>query len=505
MELRTGPIYAKAILYETWRVIMKTSTPESTGIPSPAISAFLMDLRENQYNMHSVLLMRHGDLIAEAYAAPYDQDRKHRMYSVSKTFTSMAVGLMIDEGRLSLDDKVVKFFPEYYPGSYDILLESATIYDMLTMRDCHTDTSHGLGVKCNWLESWFLTPPSHPSGTIFNYNTTSTNLLAAIVERLSGTTMTEYLYPRLLTPIGFSQGCYCLPTPDGDSFGGSGIMCTPRDLALLAQFAMNLGVWEGKQLIGRNYMQKAISAQSDTSLTGTSPELKNGYGFQIWRLSHNGFAFFGIFSQIAAVFPDKGLVMVTTGNTADLYDGDTVITNIMERFYRHLFPRLSDKPLPENEAGFRELQSLSELPQITAPGSPTSTVAAQVSGKIYALFPNNPGWRHARFEFGGNAGKLTYVNRHGEFEILFGMGYNVKFIFKDFKRLFGPPGCNCEAYGSAAWIDSRTLAVYLYFTDEEESFMRLNAVFDGERTTILVKSHEGVMTDYGGYMYGYCK
>jgi len=480
-------------------------TPESAGVPSSAISAFLNDLRENHFNMHSVLIMRNGSLIAEAYAPPYDKDRKHRMYSVSKTFTALAAGLMIDEGRLSLDDKIYTFFPEYCPGgpeTLDPLLESATVYDMLTMQDCHDSTSHGIGIAYNWLESWFITPPSHPAGIIFNYNTTSTNLIAAIVERLSGVSMMEYLYPRLLDPIGFSPGCYCLPTPDGDSFGGSGVMCTPRDLAKLAQLVMNGGAWDGKQLISENFIKMAVSAQADTSLTGSSIELQNGYGFYIWRLRHNGFAFFGIFSQIAAGFPDNRLLLVTTGNTADLYDGDTVITNIMERFYRHILPFISDRPLPEDETALNELKLLLNLPQMTAPGLPSSPFMTDTTSLTYHMRPNEAGWRYLKFNFLSDGGTLEYTNRRGTYVIPFGFGHNKPFVFKDFSRLFGNGPNECEAHASAGWINEHTLAIYIYCNDEEEAYIKLNAAFISEKIVLYIKSTNGILRDYANYIYG---
>jgi len=281
-------------------------------------------------------------------------------------------------------------------------------------------------------------------------------------------------------------------------------MCTPQDLARLTQLVLNGGKWEGKQLISEDYIKAAISKKSDTSLMGYSIELQNGYGYQIWRLRNNGFAFFGIFSQIAAGFPDNGLALITTGDTADIYPGDTCIMNVMERFYQHVLPSISDQPLPENQAALDELKALSVMPQMAAQGTVSSAVAAHVSQQSYALYPNKAGWLNLRFTFDGNKGKLVYTNRRGEKEISFGLGYNEQFVFTDYIRQFGSESTDIETQGSAAWIDERTLAVYLYFTDEDVAFMRLNAVFDKDRITLLIKPTEHpVAEDYSGYMYGY--
>jgi CubicO group peptidase (beta-lactamase class C family) len=484
---------------------MLTATPESVGIPSGAISAFLDDLRVSKFNMHSVLVFRHGKLIAEAYQEPYGPDVKHRMFSISKTYTALGVGLMIDEGKLSLDDKVVTFFPEYSAAPVNPLLAEATVRDMLTMRDPHDVTTHGMHVKSNWLESWFLTPPTHPPGTVFQYNTTSSNLLAAIVERLSGMKLFEYMYPKLLTPLGFSEGCFCGETPDGDAFGGSAVMCTPRDLAKMTLFLMNDGMWEGKQLISAQYIRDMRSPLVDNTLMGIAAEGIFGYGYQTWGLRHGGFSSFGIHGQFGSGWPQHGLAVITTGNTTDYYasEGDDLISQYMIRVYNSLFPALADNPLPENKTACDTLQGMLALPHPLAPGAAASHKAAGVSGKTFKLVPNKAGWKTVRFDFAGDTGKIAFTNRRGEKELPFGMKRAVPVKFPDAPNPRGwvAGGLDFDTFISAGWIDDRTLAVYAYGTGS--GYMQINAVFmeDG-RITICIKPLEGYRGDYGGYMYG---
>jgi CubicO group peptidase (beta-lactamase class C family) len=485
---------------------MHTATPESVGVPSGAVTAFLDDLRDSKFNMHSVLVFRHGKLIAEAYQEPHGPDIKHRMFSISKTYTALGIGLMIDEGKLSLDDKVVKFFPEYAAMPVNPLLAEATIRDMLTMRDPHDVTTHGAACKSNWLESWFLTPPTHPSGTVFQYNTTSSNLLAAIVERLSGQKLFEYMYPKLLAPLGFSEGCFCGETPDGDAFGGSAVMCTPRDLAKMTLLLMNDGLWEGKQLVSAQYIRDMRSPLVDNTLMGIPAEGIFGYGYQTWCLRNGGFSSFGIHGQFGSGWPKNGLAVVTTGNTTDNYasEGDDLISQYMIRVYRHLFPALSDAPLPEDKDAYERLQSMLTLPHPLAPGSMGSSKAAEVSGKAYKLVPNKAGWKTVRFDFSGDEGKIVFANRRGEKELPFGLGRAVPVLFPEAPNARGwaASGFDFDTYVSAGWVDGRTLSVHAYSTGS--GYMQLNAVFDGDRITVCIKPLEGYRGDYGGYMYGFC-
>jgi len=462
-----------------------------------AIDAFLRDLHDSLFNMHSILILRHGKMVAEAYREPYDKDRKHRMFSVSKSFTALAAGLLIDEGKLSLDDKVADFFPEYAAQPLHPWLASATIYDMLTMQDPHDHTTHGHGIKANWLESWFLTPPDHPPGTIFQYNTTSTNLVAAIVERVTRMKMIDYMYPRLLTPIGFSDGCYCGETPDGDSFAGSAVMCTPRDMAKLVQFVMNDGNWEGKQLLSKDFVQKMRSNLADNNLMGIPVEGMFGYGFFTWHLRHGGFAFFGIHGQFGIGFPDKGLVVVATGNTTDNYnvENDILLSQFMDRVYRHLYSAEDcDPPALETEQY--------TLPHILPPGDVSSPLVSKIAGRTYKMHANKSGWQKVRFEFStdGKEGQIFYTNRRGDKVIPFGLGHAIPFLFPDQPMRYpdfvnGPP----DVYASGAWANERTLIVNIH--EIASGFMQICAVFDGDTTTMLIKPQDGYRKDYGGYIY----
>ena len=476
-------------------------TPESVGIPSSSITAFIQTLREYQLCMHSVLIFKNGRLAAEGYAPPFDRDRKHRMYSISKSFTALGIGLLVGDGKLGLDDKIVDFYPEYAPGPVHPLIAAATVKDMLTMRDCHDTT-------LSELADWFTVPPSHPAGTIFMYNTTNTNLLCGIVEKITGKTLMEFLYPRLLAPIGFSPGCECIKGHWGHSWSGSGILCTPRDLSRLALCLMNGGRWDGRQLIGESFVKEATSKIVDTSIGREELEHWQGYGYQIWRTRNNGFGFFGMGTQLAVALPDKDMLLVTTADTQGVAADSN---NVLGAFWRTVYAQSADAPLPEDKKAQSELsQTLGDMALLTSPGGPRSPVMADISGKTYKMMFNKCGWTDARFEFESGGGRMVYTNGRGVKTIPFKFGENVKFDFPETHypgmELKQPYGKGYESYASAGWLDDETLSIHCWLADDYCGSLRVNAHFkDGCATIYLKKAAEFFLDDYQGWMYGYCQ
>jgi len=461
------------------------ATPESVGIPSEAIAKFIRTIQEQQLCVHSTLIFRRGKLVAEGYAKPWHVDRKHRMYSISKSFTALGIGLLLDEGKISLDDPIVKFYPEYVPGPVHPFIAEATIRDMLTMRDPHDHTLRGLA-------DWFSTPPTHPPGTVFMYNTTCTNLLCGIIEKLSGVTLMEYLYPRLLEPIGFTPNCICIKGNWGYSWSGSGIICTPRDLARVAMVCMNGGRWGDKQLISEAYIKEATSRQADNSLTGRDAERWAGYGYQIWRTRNNGFAFWGMGSQFAICLPDEELMMITTGDTQGI---DTAEGTIIRAFWETVYASMEKDALPENTKAQTDLKELLDNMALTVqPGEASVPVTGAVCGKTYRLFANDSGWSDVRFEFEADGGRMIYTNTRGKKEIPFGFGKQAGFKFPETHfpgdTFDVPGGKEYEAWASAGWVDERTLSILCHLTDDYCGNLRINAVFDGTRVTILLKSRQ---------------
>ena len=221
---------------------MKISTPEAQGIPSKALERFVDKLKEQKIPVHSILMARHGHMVMEAYYQPYDKEKLHRMFSETKSFTSLGIGLLVSDGVIRLEDKICQYFPEYLPGKVHPWLEEMTIKDMLRMETCHSMTTYEkTSTTENWVRSFFQTVPTHRPGQIFTYDTSASHTLCALVEKLTGQKLLDFLKDRILRQIGFSEESYIMEDPFGVSMGGAGLMAKPTDMLKVGLMLLNGG------------------------------------------------------------------------------------------------------------------------------------------------------------------------------------------------------------------------------------------------------------------------
>ncbi len=478
-------------------------SPESLGIPSQAILNFLQRIDAERINVHGFLLVRRNRIAAEGYWAPWSAERKHRMYSVSKSFVALAVGLMIDEGKLTLDDRVATYFPDKVPAALPPWLAMSTVRDLLMMATPHSTTSYGRDDP-DWVWTFFNRPPSHPSGTIFSYDTAATVVLTAIVERLAGMGFLDYMRPRFLDRIGFSTDAWCVRTPEGGSWGGSGVLCTLRDLAKVALATMNGGLWGEERLLPEGYMRAATAKQIDNAIRG-----HDGYGYQIWCEKENGFSFRGMGSQYAIAFPDKEFLFTCIADTQGAPAG-SAIPDVM---WEEIYPHLADGPLPENDdihaALAAQIERLAVLP---LPGSPTAPVATEVDSVWYALAENPMGITRMRLSFTddqgqGGQGVWEYTNGQGDNLLRFGIGHVLAGQFPQ-RNYFGEqigviPGIAYDCLASAAWIDEQTFNLEVYITDVYLGGLRISFAFKGDEISIfMTKQAEWFLDEYNGFAGG---
>lgn len=315
--------------------IFRNVTPEEIGIPSKAIINFINELEDNNVNMHGFIMMKDNNIFCECYLKPFDKDFEHRMYSVGKSFTSIAIGLLQDEGKLNIDDKICSYFKDNLPKEgVHPYIEETTIKDMLMMMTPHYKTTYKINPKNDWVESFFYAKPSHKPGTIFSYDTSSTHVLSALVEKLSEKTLMDYLREKVLDYIGFSEESRFLKDPFGVSQGGSGLICTLRDLAKFSYVCMNDGKYNGNQLIPKEYLKEATSKKVDTSMQSSYDE-KLGYGYQIWMSRYNGFTFYGIGGQLSICIPKYKIIFCTMADTLSQVKGVDMIHN---SFWNNIYP-----------------------------------------------------------------------------------------------------------------------------------------------------------------------
>ncbi len=314
------------------------STPEAQGVSSAGIREFVETADKTVDTMHSFMLVRHGQVVAECWWKPEAAEKPHVLYSLSKSFTSTAVGLAVAEGKLSIDDPVLKFFPEDAPEQPSDKLKAMRVRDLLTMSSGH-QTEAKFSDETPWVRAFLAQPVEHKPGTHFLYNTPGTYTLSAIVQKVSGQTVLDYLRPRLFEPLGI-EGPEWSASPQGVSTGGWGLFLKTEDIAKFGQLYLQKGQWNVKQLVPVAWIEQATSKQVSN---GSDPakDWDQGYGFQFWRCRHGGYRGDGAFGQFCIVLPERDAVVAITADTKDMQGELNVV-------WDKLLPAFQKQPLPEN-------------------------------------------------------------------------------------------------------------------------------------------------------------
>jgi len=331
------------------------STPEAQGMSSDAVREFV-EAADKVNTVHSIMVLRHGNVIAEAWWKPEAADKPHVLNSLTKSFNSTAVGLAIEDGKFSLDDHVLKFFPDDAPADPSDNLKAMTVRDLLTMTGGH-DTEPKSGPGGPSVKQFFAHPVMHKPGTHFQYNSMGSYVLSAIVTKTTGKTSAQFLKPRLFEPLGIENPQW--PTsPEGNSIGGGGLKLCTEDVAKLGQLYLQKGKWNGKQLIPQKWVEQATSLKVPNDQESHSKigiDWRQGYCFQFWRCTHNAFRGDGAGGQLMVVIPDKDAVIVYTSDTGN-FQGE------MNAIWDKLYPAFQDKALPDDASAQEKVkQAIAKL------------------------------------------------------------------------------------------------------------------------------------------------
>lgn len=266
--------------------------------------------------LHAMLVQRKGDVLAEAYREPYGPDIPHRMYSVTKSFTSTAIGFAVSEQRLSVEDRVIDLFPEWVPAALHDTYQELQVKHLLAMRAGHAMIGGSLLSRPSpSISEFFETAMPVTPGARFDYSNPSSYMLAAIVARVTGSSLLDYLTPRLLEPLGIPDK-HWLKSQEGINNGGWGLHLTARELARFGQFYLQRGMWEGKQLLPAAWIDQATSSQGASWGPASMPDWHQGYCFQFWRGRHNSYRADGLLGQFCVILPDLDAFVVTHAGTA---------------------------------------------------------------------------------------------------------------------------------------------------------------------------------------------
>lgn len=357
------------------------SRPEEQGVSSSALLAFVEAANQSIDGMHSLMVVRHGHVVAEGWWSPYGADAPHALYSLSKSFTSTAVGLAVAEGKLSIDDAVLKFFPDDAPAEPSNHLKAMRVRDLLRMSTGHqSEPALQASGDRPWTKTFLAQAVPHKPGTHFLYNTSATYMLSAIVQKATGMTVLDYLQPRLFGPLGIEHPVWGT-SPQGVTLGGYGLSLRTEEIARFGQLFLQKGQWQGKTLVPAAWVEQATARQTSNGGDPKS-DWEQGYGYQFWRSRHLAYRGDGAFGQYCVVLPEQDAVVVVTSGVKNMQ----AVLNVV---WDKLLPAFHSKALDADDSAVNALKGRLSTLSVRAPeGSGTGATAAKVAGKKY-VFPSN--------------------------------------------------------------------------------------------------------------------
>lgn len=451
--------------------LLPRSTPEEEGVSSERILEYITVADTSKHEFHSFMLLRHGSVIAEGWWDPYRPDLKHTMYSVSKSFTSTAVGFAVSEGLISVDDKVISFFDEELPDSISPYLKQLTIQDLLTMAVGHESdpTAKVRPGGLDW-EAIFLNHPIvNEPGTRFLYNSVATYMASAIVQKVTGQKIIDYLQSRLFEPLGI-EGIDWEVSPSGVNTGGWGLRVKTEDMAKLGHLYLKKGVWNGEQILPESWVEEATKshirqAPDAPQETIDSSDWLQGYGYQFWRTRHDAFRADGAFGQFIIILPELDAVVIYTSETPDLQ-------NQINLVWEYLLPAFHEGPLPEDENALTALRQKLDFLSLPIPKKRTSTLEDEVNGQTYRFFENDLGMESVAFQVNESSLDLILRSKTTVHEIGFGSG---EWVFGETTKR-GPyllqnatasmTGISpYKVAGAYTWLDDSTLELTLRYIE----------------------------------------
>ena len=439
------------------------SAPEAQGIPASAVLTLVDEAERKALGLHSLMVLRHGHIVAEGWWAPYAAQRPHMLYSLSKSFCSTAAGLAVAEGRLSLDDTVLSFFPDEAPAAPDANLAAMRLRHLLSMSTGHEQDTTGRlrdAEGGDWVRGFLALPVEREPGTHFVYNSGATYMVSAIVQKVTGQTVLDYLGPRLFGPLGIENPTWEV-SPQGVSVGGWGLSITTEDIARFGLLYLQEGLWQGERLLPAAWVAEATSKQVEN---GQNPDSDwgTGYGFQFWRCRHDAYRGDGAFGQLCVVLPEQEAVVAITAGTSDL-------GGILNLIWDHLLPAMGSGALLEDPAaGERLYARLAGLSMPAPEGKAASAMAATVSGATYTFEAgeaNEQKVETIRWDFSPDGAVVTVQDALGEHRIEAGAG--------DWRhgRTTLREGRALPVAARGAWVAEDTYTLTAFFTETPYALM----------------------------------
>jgi len=424
------------------------------------INGFMSTINEMEIPLHGFMVIKDNELWTEKTFGIYTPDTLHRMFSAAKSFAALGIGCLAGEGKLSLDDKICSYFPEYIPeeGVHEYL-EQLTIRQMLSMTTCYAGPTYRYDE--NWVKSFFVAPPNHMPGAIFNYDTSASLVLGALVEKLSGKRVLDYLREKGLADTGFSKEAYIKEIPTGGvSDCGSGLMCSMRDLARAITVCANGGAYNGKQIIPAEFVADLGKKHIPNDLQDNSEE-RHGYGYFFWKTRHDGYCMYGLGGQLAVHFPKENLIFVSIGDTKENVAG---IQLLWRAFYDYIYSYFNDE----------KIEATCFAP---ARGELKTSTDEKISGKKFICQENGSGILNFTLDTERNV--FFYEDGNGIHSIPFGRNSWTPHAF---------PGTEIKTISSGNWIAESNFAIKSYLLEYDLSHVFIEVSVRGEDAVLRMRA-----------------
>jgi CubicO group peptidase (beta-lactamase class C family) len=448
---------------------LSRAEPSTMGVDADAVIAFLDAVEAAELDLHSLMIHRNGKVLVEAWRWPYRADRPRNLHSVAKSFTACAIGLALEEKRFSLDDKVASFFPDALPAVMSDRLAALTLEDLLTMRVGHAGETSGAQWRMlgtSWIEAFFRIPIVEQPGGSFLYTSAASYMLSAVLSRVTGQTLHDYLKPRLLEPLGITGETWDIGT-DGINPGGNGLTAKTVDLLKLGILHAQNGMWEGERLLPERWVATATRAHVESGR----------YGYHWWTRPDGMYSAIGKFVQMALVFPAHGATLAVTG----AIKGSGRLMPYIDRYFPAAFREVfRDGPVAGHAADARLKARLVEWQREDAPvawkapyllAGPDAhsggTSRARTEKMRFTMQPNAQGIEALQLEFSERECTLRLTDVDGEHAIVAGFGRWIEganeMPGRDLHhgyRLMGSP-----VVARACWLDPARLQMTWIFAE----------------------------------------
>lgn len=465
---------------------LERATPESLGMSSSGLIKMYTEIINNKMPLHQFIVLRKGKVITVGCKKPFTKDSKHMMYSTSKTVTALAVGMCIDEGLFSLDDKIVSFFPDKIVGPLHEYNSMRTVEHLLTMTGGEEGTTESINRDYpDWVKTYLNKQPRIKPGTLFGYDNSATHLLSALIQKVTGMKLIDYLKPRLLDPLGI-EGVYW-DEQMGVNTASRGFHASIEDIAKIAQLVLQKGMWKGKQLVSKEWIEKATTKHVEVTNFGNI-DGNPGYGYKFWLYRDGSFGSNGVGGQHFIVYPKYDLIWAFTGNFFDYYGNGS--SQFMHMVWPMLLDSINESPLKEDLDTYQRLLEIEKKLELPLPNDVGRNfkLENEISGVKYILAANSEEFH----EF-----DITVISEGLQFKFVYGKENKQFELFAKHKQWVPQTITISEAEGwtNYVWRSKNMLEVVVHLKEHVGSY-RIILMFNEDDSVSVEIISLGWIRDY---------